>query len=112
MSLASSSTERASGLQPLLHDSTIVLRAPTQMWSGQGGDAGGGAIDGIYHGDVRFVREVSLTYDGHTPEWISVTAHNSSHITFGGLVREVDSETPDPRVRLFRDRVVTAGGGE
>jgi len=109
MSLASSSTERASGLQPLLHDSTIVLRAPTQMWSGQGGDAGGDAIDGIYHGDVRFVREVTLTYDGHTPEWISVTAHTASHVTFGGLVREVDSDTPDPRVRLFRDRVVTAG---
>lgn len=109
MSLTSSSKARNSGLQPLLQDSVIVLRAPTQMWSGPGGDGGGDSIHGIYHGDVRFVGDVKLTYDGHSPEWISTSAHGASRVTFGGLVREIDGETADPRIRVFRDRVVRAG---
>jgi glycogen debranching enzyme len=106
MSLASSTR---TGLRPLLHDSVVALRAPTQVWSGQGGDMGGDAVHGIYHGDTRFISDVALTYDGHTPEWISVSAHNASHVTFGGLLREIDNDLSDPLIRVSRDRVVTAG---
>lgn len=58
-----------SGLQPFLHDAVVALRAPTQAWSRrsadmQGGDSGEGAIDGLYHGDTRYVRRLRLTCDG------------------------------------------------
>jgi len=96
-------------LQPLLHDSVVVLRAPTQVWSAGGGDANSAGIHGIYHGDVRHIAKATLTYDGHAPEWISTSSHGASGVTFGGLLREVDNEGADPRVRIFRDRVVSDG---
>lgn len=96
-------------LQPLLDDATVVLRAPTQVWSGRGGDLGGGAIDGIYHGDVRFIRCLEVTYDGHAPEWISVSPDGPSRVVFGGLLRVIDDRFPDPKVRLLRDRRVSDG---
>ena len=51
-------------LQPLLDDAVIALRAPTQVWSGRDGDLGDAPIDGIFHGDVRHVRELQ-----HRPEF-------------------------------------------
>ena len=105
----SSSKAGDSGLQPLLHDSVIALRAPTQVWSASSGDAVGKTVHGIYHGDVRYIGETTVSYDGHAPEWISTSAHGASHVTFGGLLRGVDDGLPDPRVRLLRDREVAAG---
>ena len=100
---------RPADLQPLLDDAVVVLRAPTQVWSGRSGELGAGAVDGIYHGDIRFVRDVALTYDGHVPEWISVSPEGPSRTVFGGLLRAVDDRSPDPKVRLMRDRRVTDG---
>ncbi len=105
----SSSNGGHSGRQPLLHDSVITLRAPTQVWSATSGDAARETIHGIYHGDVRYIGETTLSYDGHMPEWISTAAHGASHVTFGGLMRGIDDGLPDPRVRLLRDRDVQAG---
>jgi glycogen debranching enzyme len=97
------------GLQPFLSDAVVSLRAPTQVWSGRDGDVGGQAIDGIYHGDFRHVRELSLGCDGRQPEWISVSADGPPRVVFGGLLRALDEPTPDPGVRLLRERVVSAG---
>jgi glycogen debranching enzyme len=96
-------------LQPLLSDAVIALRAPTQVWSRSGGDAGSGAIDGIYHGDVRHVRVLELSCAGSEIEWISVAPDGPSRVVFGGLVRGLDDIEPDPKVRLERDRRVDAG---
>ena len=96
-------------LQPFLNDAVIVLRAPTQVWSGRDGDLGEASIHGIYHGDVRHVRAVTLTYDGHAPEPISVSAHGASRVTFGSLLRRADDSSADPKVRLLRERQVTDG---
>ncbi|MGB3377112.1 MAG: glycogen debranching N-terminal domain-containing protein [Microbacterium sp.] len=95
--------------QPLLHDSIIVLRAPTQAWSARTGDIGGTMIDGIYHGDVRFLRGATLTYEGHDPEWISTSFDGPSRVVFGGLLRAIDDRSPDPQVRILRDRTVGDG---
>jgi hypothetical protein len=95
-------------LQPLLNDAVIALRAPTQMWSRTSGDAGA-AIDGVYHGDVRHVRALELSCDGSAIEWISVAPDGPSHVVFGGLLRGIDDDTPDPKVRVGRDRRVEAG---
>ncbi|RUR01545.1 glycogen debranching N-terminal domain-containing protein [Labedella endophytica] len=95
--------------QPLLNDSVIALRAPTQVWSARSGDMGASAIDGVYHGDVRFLRRAVLTYDGHLPEWISVSPDGPSRVVFGGLLREIDDRFPDPQVRILRERTVADG---
>ncbi|WP_375383684.1 glycogen debranching N-terminal domain-containing protein [uncultured Microbacterium sp.] len=98
--------------QPLLNDAVIVLRAPTQIWSGRGGDIGDSAIDGVYHGDVRHVSSLELTCADSPVEWISVTPHGSSRVVFGGLLRGLDDPLPDPRVRVLRDRRVLDGALE
>jgi hypothetical protein len=99
----------AHALQPLLDDAVIALRAPTQVWSDRTGDLGASAIHGIYHGDVRHIRAVVVTADAASPEWISVATHGASRVVFGGLVRGVDDISPDPKVRIFRDRRVDDG---
>lgn len=102
--------EQAISRQPLLSDATIVLSAPTQVWSRSTGDIGEASIDGVYHGDTRVLRGMSLTCDGESPEWISTVAAGSSRVTFGGLLRELDDPSPDPRIRILRERIVTDTG--
>jgi len=102
------------GLQPFLDDRTIVLDAPTQAWSGRGGDIGDAPIDGVYHGDTRFIGALELTYaaaDGAfvRPEWVRTTAATASRVRFDGLLRGVDDAWPDPKVRLVREREVRHG---
>jgi glycogen debranching enzyme len=95
--------------QPLLDDATIVLRAPSQAWSRASGEMGDAAIDGVYHGDVRHVRRLRMRCASSALEWISVAADGPSRTVFGGLLREVDSAMPDPRMRLLREREIRAG---
>lgn len=102
------------GLQPFLDDRTIVLRAPTQAWSGPDGDMGDAAIDGVYHGDTRFLRALRLTYAGADgafarPEWIRTTSRDASSVRFDALLRGVDDAWPDPKVRLQREREISDG---
>lgn len=96
-------------LQPLLSDAVVALRAPTQVWSGRDGDLGAEAIHGVYHGDTRQIRQLTLSYSGIRPEWISVTPHDAAHVVFGGLMRGVDDGFPDPKVRILRRRAVAEG---
>ncbi|MFB8145315.1 glycogen debranching N-terminal domain-containing protein [Microbacterium sp. NPDC056003] len=96
-------------LQPLLDDALIVLRAPTQVWSARDGELGAQPIDGVYHGDVRHVRSLRLSCRDSEVEWISTAAHGPSRAVFGGLLRGLDDATPDPKVRLLRERAVMDG---
>ena len=85
------------GLQPFLSDAVVSLCAPTQVWSGRDGDVGGQQIDGVYHGDLRHVRELSLTWDGRQPEWISISADGPSRVVFGGLLRALEDQAARER---------------
>ncbi len=96
-------------LQPLLDDAVIALRAPTQVWARSTGDLGDGAIDGVYHGDVRHIRVLGLSCTGSPVEWVSTAPDGPSRVVFGGLLRGLDDPTPDPKVRILRDRTVTPG---
>jgi glycogen debranching enzyme len=96
-------------LQPLLHDSVVVLRAPTQSWSAADGDMGAQAIHGLYHGDTRVIRGLRLRIGGTTPEAISVAPRGATGATFVALTRRIDDRGADPRVRLERHRDVSAG---
>lgn len=96
-------------LQPLLDDATIVFRAPTQTWCGADGELGASPIHGLYHGDVRHVRGLSLQCEDSPVEWISAAPDGADRIVFGGLLRGLDDPTPDPKVRIARDRRVSPG---
>ncbi|MDQ7880033.1 glycogen debranching N-terminal domain-containing protein [Microbacterium sp. QXD-8] len=104
-----SSTSPGQPLQPLLNEATIVFRAPTQAWSASNGELGAAAIDGVYHGDVRHIRAISLVCADSVIEWISAAPDGADRVVFGGLLRGLDDPTPDPKVRLTRDRRVAAG---
>ena len=100
--------------QPFLSDRVVALNAPTQAWSGDDGEVGAAAIDGIYHGDTRFIRAEALRYTGATgrftaPEWVSWSLPSADVVRFDALLRAVDDDLPDPKVRLVRERRVTDG---
>lgn len=95
--------------QPLLHDAVIALHAPTQAWSGSEGDLGAARIHGIYHGDVRHVRRVRLEIGGEAPEPISTAIVDASHVRFDAVLRGLDDDLPDPKVRLRRERLASDG---
>ncbi len=102
------------GRQPFLSDRVVALSAPTQAWSGDDGEVGDAAIDGIYHGDTRFVRSEALRYAGSTggfsaPEWVSWSLPSADLVRFDALLRAVDDAWPDPKVRLVRERRVAHG---
>lgn len=104
------------GLQPFLSDGIVALRAPTQVWSARDGELGAHAIDGLYHGDTRFLRATALSYGPAgaepdlAPEWISVAERTASEVAFDAVLRGADDDWPDPKVRLERLRTVTDGG--
>jgi len=102
------------GLQPFLSDRVVALSAPTQVWSGDDGDMGAAPIDGVYHGDTRFIRGVVLTYvdaQGRQarPEWVRASVPAATEVRFDALLRGVDDRWPDPKVRLERVRRVADG---
>ncbi|MCR2809571.1 MULTISPECIES: glycogen debranching N-terminal domain-containing protein [unclassified Microbacterium] len=96
----------ARGLQPFLHDGVVALRAPTQVWSRADGNVGAGAIDGIYHGDTRFIRTAAVAVTGGDAEWLGMSAHEASRVVFEGLLRGLDDLSADPKMRLLRERTV------
>ncbi|WP_336632227.1 MULTISPECIES: glycogen debranching N-terminal domain-containing protein [unclassified Microbacterium] len=104
------------GLQPFLSDRLVALSAPTQVWSGQDGDLGSAPIDGVYHGDTRVIRGVAVEYAGVgagasfvRPETIGAVILDARRVRIDALLRAVDDEGPDPRVRLSRERTVGDG---
>lgn len=96
-------------LQPLLHDSVVVLTAPSQAWSAPDGRIDGHGIHGFYHSDLRVLDRVLLTVGGDVPEHIATAGPDAATTVFTGLVRALDDTTADPRVRVDRTRRVQAG---
>ncbi|MDQ0728730.1 glycogen debranching N-terminal domain-containing protein [Microbacterium sp. W4I20] len=96
-------------LQPLLDDAVIALEAPTQVWSDDAGLIGTAPIHGIYHGDVRQVRAVETAVDGTTLESIGCSSPTPGMLLLTDVLRGLDDDTADPKVRLDRERIVTAG---
>lgn len=98
------------GLQPLLHDELVVLRAPTQVWSAADGSIGSATIHGVAHSDVRIVRGLRVRVGGESAEHLVTAETSADHATVYGLLRHLDDPTPDPGVRVRLDRTVTADG--
>ncbi|MEY9954042.1 glycogen debranching N-terminal domain-containing protein [Leifsonia sp. EB34] len=96
-------------LQPLLHDSVVVLTAPSQAWSAADGTVDGGGIHGFYNSDLRVLDRILLTVGGELPEHIATAGPDAASAVFTALARRIDDATADPRVRLDRTRTVVAG---
>ena len=96
-------------LQPLLHDSVVVLTAPSQAWSAADGAIDGSGIHGFYHSDLRVLDRILLTVGGDAPEHIATAGPDAASAVFTSLARRIDDATADPRVRLDRTRTVAAG---
>jgi len=96
-------------LQPLLNDAVIALQAPTQVWSDETGDMGSAPIHGVYHGDVRHVRALTVAVEGTAIEAIASSSPSPQRAVFTGVLRGVDDDQPDPKVRIDRTRTVRSG---
>jgi len=96
-------------LQPLLDDAVIMLEAPTQAWSDDVGRMGTAPIHGIYHGDVRHIRSIETTVAGTALESIGCASPAPQQVVLTDLLRGLDDESADPKVRMDRDRRVGPG---
>jgi glycogen debranching enzyme len=96
-------------LQPLLHDSVVVLTAPSQAWSTADGTVDGHGIHGFYHSDVRVLSDIALTVDGERLEHIATASPDAATAVFTSLARRIDDASADPRVRVELVREVRAG---
>ena len=97
-------------LQPLLHDETVILYAPSQAWSAKDGAIGEKPIHGIYHSDVRVVSSETVTVGDLPGEHIATSPRNANTVTFVSLLRHLDDSSADPRVRALLTRTVSADG--
>ena len=96
-------------LQPLLADAVIAFDAPTQVWADDAGRMGTSPIHGIYHGDVRQIRAVEMLVDGSSLESIACSSPTPQRVILTDVLRGLDDESADPKVRLDRERVVAPG---
>jgi len=118
---------RPTGRQPLLHDLTVTLTAPTVVLSRPDGDldaaVAGGGVQGLFHADVRALSLLRVTVRGlpdggaaaaeDVPWWpvepVLAVADGPGRSRFVGLARALGDDVPDPTVRLDRDRTVSPG---
>jgi glycogen debranching enzyme len=97
-------------LQPLIHDDTVVLRAPTQAWSAHDGQMGSDPIHGVYFSDVRTISALAVSVDDRPIEHIATATPSAEAATFVYVVRHLDDGTPDPGVRAELTRSATISG--
>ncbi|MFT3888028.1 MAG: glycogen debranching N-terminal domain-containing protein [Arachnia sp.] len=99
------------GLQPFLNEETVVIVAPTQVWSARSGDYWASPIHGLYHADWRLIRSGELRVDGRPIE-VAGVATDPGRLVVRGLARSLDDDTPDPRVLVEWRRTVAPGAVE
>jgi hypothetical protein len=97
------------GRQPWLHDLLPLLSAPTQLWSGPGGQVRELGLQGCFHGDRRVLSLCVLTVDGEEPVPVSDHADGGDAHVFVALPRGVGDPGADPTVRVERRRELSPG---
>ncbi len=100
----------ATAQQPWLHDLTLVLAAPTQVWSAADGQVRPGGAQGLLHGDRRLLDRLLLTVDGEEPTPVAQhpAAGGDGHV-FVSVPRGLGDPGPDPTVRVTRTRTARPG---
>ncbi len=99
--------------QPWLHDLSLTLAAPTQVWSAPDGQVGGTArrsgLEGVLHGDRRVLSLLRLDVDGHEPAPVGTHGVRGDTSTYVAVPRHLGDPGPDPTVRVERRRDVEPG---
>jgi hypothetical protein len=84
--------------QSLLHDATITLSAPVQVWSRHDGSMGSAVVDGVYLADTRVLDQCSITVGGELGEHIATIRDDARRTRFVRLHRSLDATGADPDV--------------
>ncbi len=101
-------------VQPWLHDLSLTLAAPTQVWSGvdgQVGRPGRGGLEGVHHGERRALSLLRLEVDGREPSPVAQHGAEGDTSSYVAVPRHLGDPGPDPTVRVVRRREVEAGPG-
>ena len=98
--------------QPFLHDLTVVLAAPVQIWSDAAGGISGADVQGAYCGDHRMLRGLALRLTGPEGPVELVAGATASgldgSVTFHAIARLGDGA--DPLGSVTRRRTAHPGG--
>jgi hypothetical protein len=96
--------------QPYLHDLVSCVQAPTVGLSGPDGQIRRGGVQGVFRYDRRVLCELVVDVDGEEPVPIGHRLLDSGRAQFVGVVRHAGDPSPDPTVRLERERQVRPDG--
>ncbi|MHB1234255.1 MAG: glycogen debranching N-terminal domain-containing protein [Microbacteriaceae bacterium] len=96
-------------VQPLLHDQTLTLCAPTQVWSGDDSELGEQPIHGVYHSDTRILSRRTVRVGGERPLGISHSSTDATTAQFVCLLRGFSDGSADPKTRFEVHRRVRPG---
>jgi glycogen debranching enzyme len=102
-------TPDAAPQQPWLHDLTLTLAAPTQVWSAADGQVGPGGLAGVHHADLRVLDLLRVEVDGREPTPVATHGVRGDTHSFVSVPRHLGDPGPDPTVRLVRQRDVDPG---
>jgi glycogen debranching enzyme len=95
------------GEQPFLHDLVCLLAAPMQAWTTADGSISPGAgATGIYLGDIRIVRGLTMRADGWSVAHLSTNEDVPRSQELRAVVRR-GGGIIDPEILLVRGRAIT-----
>ncbi len=94
-------------MQPTLHDTHVLVSAPTQVVAATDGRIGGGA-QGIYHSDIRAVSRLEYRLGG-VVDWVGTEIDTADRLVQRYIVRGVGESGSDPELVLTRELTVAAG---
>ncbi|HHW51452.1 MAG TPA: amylo-alpha-1,6-glucosidase, partial [Pseudoclavibacter sp.] len=96
-------------MQPWLHDRSILVSAPAQVWADSDGTIGTRAIDGIFFGDRRVFSGYRFELGDVEPAHVATERVDSATTRIVALARQFSGPTADPRVLVERRRTLTPG---
>ena len=95
--------------QPWLHDLSLTLAAPTQVWSAADGQIAGRGLAGVHHGERRVLSLLVLDVDGREPAAVASHSARGDSTSYVAVPRHLGDPGPDPTVRVERQRDVEPG---
>lgn len=99
--------------QPFVHDLTVTLAAPVQVWSARDGDFDAAGVEGAYCGDRRVLRGLRLNLlgtDGPIELAHGSTSTGADGATTFHLIARLLDGTADPLGAVIRRRTATPTG--